>query len=233
LTTIEKLLVLQDRDRKIRQLSQECEDIPARKKLIETRLHSHQEELKQTQDELKHNASAIKQIEIDVDTNKLRILKLRDQQGMIKSNEEYRALEREISSVQKQIIDAEDREITLMEAGEKVRARLAEQEKSLAEEQKIVARDSAALDERKGNLVADLEKIKADRAGMVGDIPEDWLQRYERVFQHTGDYALVAIENKFCGGCHMALPPQVTQDVKKGLSLISCGYCGRILYWQP
>ena len=35
MTTIDKLLVVQDRDRRIRQLSRESEDIPARRKLSE------------------------------------------------------------------------------------------------------------------------------------------------------------------------------------------------------
>jgi predicted nucleic acid-binding Zn-ribbon protein len=53
------------------------------------------------------------------------------------------------------------------------------------------------------------------------------------VFKHTGDFGLVPVDSGSCGGCHMKLPPQLVQDAKRGTAMISCSYCGRILYWRP
>ena len=53
MTTIEKLLIVQDRDRRIRQLSRESEDIPARRKLSEERLKEHKESLAAAQELVK------------------------------------------------------------------------------------------------------------------------------------------------------------------------------------
>jgi hypothetical protein len=232
LTTIEKLLVLQDRDRKIRQLSRELEDIPARKKLIETRLNEHRDALRQAQDELKKKQASAKNLDVEIESQKGRILKLREQQGMIKTNEEYRAIEREIAGIQKQIKDIEDQEIAIMEEAETLGARVKDLESNLKNEETYVKSDWAAQDERMKNMRIELDQVTQVRSELVGDIDASWLSRYERTFRHTGDFALVPIENGACGGCHMKLPPQVAQDVKKGAAMNTCSFCGRLLYWR-
>ncbi|MCB1102832.1 MAG: hypothetical protein KDL10_10735, partial [Kiritimatiellae bacterium] len=136
MTTIEKILDLQERDRRLRQLSQELTDIPARQKLVETRLQQHRDSVKQAQDALNHNLSAIKQVELDVDARQTRIRKFLDEQTKVKNNDQYRALDQEIRSLRKQIREIEEREIKLMEEGEILKARVEELKESLSREEK-------------------------------------------------------------------------------------------------
>ena len=229
---VEKLLVLQDRDRKIVQLTRESEDIPARKKLIETRLSEHRQALTDAQNELKARQASAKNIDVEIESQKQRILKLREQQGNIRTNEEYRAIEREVASIHQQIKDLEDKEIALMEEAESMRGKVNELDQALKREEELVKSDWAAQDTRLKSLGSELEKLKQDRATLTPEIDPSWLSRYDRTFKHTGDFALVPIENGSCGGCHMKLPPQVAQDVKKGNNMIFCSFCGRILYWR-
>lgn len=232
MTTIEKLLVLQDRDRKIKQLLRDSEEIPARKKLSETRLNEHKSALHASQEELKKNSAAIKSVELEIETHRERILKLRTQQNSVRTNEEYRAIEREVAGVEKGIRDEEDKEIVLMEETEGLRTNVALMEQRLKQEEQGVKVDADALDQRLATMSADLQKLQAERAGLVQDIDADWLSRYERIFKHTGDYALVPVESGSCGGCHMKLPPQLIQDAKRNATMACCSFCGRILYWR-
>jgi uncharacterized protein len=234
LTTIEKLLVLQDRDRRIKHLTKELDDIPAHKKLIETRLHEHQERVRLGHEELKKKASAAKQLDLEIETNKQQIQKLRAQQGTIKTNQEYRAIENEVAAIQRKIKDLEDQEIAVMEQTETVRNEITELDKALKLEGVSVSAETSTLDARLKNIQAEIEQLKTERNGQTPVIPADWLARYDRTFKHTGDYAVVPVDRSCaCGGCHMKLPPQVMQDVKKNLTMIFCTFCGRILYWQP
>jgi uncharacterized protein len=233
LNPIERLLVLQDRDRRLRQLTREVEDIPARKKLIESRLKEHREALHREQEEHKKKLSAAKQVDIDIESLKTRILKLREQQGQVKTNEQYRAIEHEVGSVQQQIKDLEDQEIVFMEEAETIKNRVTESEKALRQEDTIVKSDWAAQDDRVKDMQAEIEALKQERSALAAELDPDWLARYERVFKHTGDFGLVPVDSGSCGGCHMKLPPQLVQDAKRGTAMTSCGYCGRILYWRP
>lgn len=232
MTTLEKLLVLQDRDRKLRQLLQETRDIPARKQLIESRLKANREAHLLAQENLKKNTAQIKAVELEIDTDKETIKKYRNQQGQIKNNDQYRALEREIRENLGRIRELEEREIALMEAAEPIKTSVAETEAALKQDEASVEVDIKALDERMKNIDAEVEEARKNRLAMTEGIDETWLSRYTRIFNNKGDYAFVPVENGTCGGCHMKVPPQLVQDAKRGDSMVSCSYCGRLLYWQ-
>jgi predicted nucleic acid-binding Zn-ribbon protein len=232
LTTIDKLLIVQDRDRRIRQLSRESEDIPARRKLSEERLKEHKEALQAAQELVKKNAAAIKGVELEIDTAKQRILKLREQQVSIKTNEQYRAMNNEVAGVEKQIREFEDREIVLMEETEGLRANVAHMDQRLKQEDVIVQSDRVQLEERLQAIQSEIERLKQERAGLVTDVDPEWLSRYDRTFKHHPDFALVPVDQAACGGCHMKLPPQVIQNVKRNQAMVCCSFCGRILYWR-
>lgn len=232
MTTLEKLLVLQDRDRKLRQLLQETRDIPARKHLIESRLKANKDAHQQAQEELKKNLAQIKAVELEIETVKDTIKKYRTQQGQIKSNDQYRALEREIREQMGRVRELEEREIVLMEQSESLKKIVSEREAELKKEEDAVEGDTKILDERLANIQSEVAEARKNREEMTQGIDESWLSRYTRIFNNKGDFALVPVENGTCGGCHMKVPPQLVQDAKRGDAMVSCSYCGRLLYWQ-
>lgn len=232
MTTLEKLLVLQDRDRKLRQLLQETRDIPARKQLIESRLKANRDAHHSAQENLKKNTASIKAVELEIESVKDSIKKYRAQQGQIKSNDQYRALEREIREQMGRVRELEEREIVLMEESESLKKTVAEREELLKQEETVVQGDLRVLDERLKNIQGEIEQARKNREGMTDGIDDAWLSRYTRIFNNKGDYALVPVENGTCGGCHMKVPPQLVQDAKRGDAMVSCSYCGRLLYWQ-
>lgn len=231
-TTLEKLLVLQDRDRKLRQLLQETRDIPARKRLIESRLKANKDAQHAAQEELKKNLADIKSVELEVESVKDTIKKYRAQQGQIKSNDQYRALEREIRDQMGRVRELEERQIVLMEKSESLKKVVQEREQELKKEEEAVGGDTKVLDERLAMIQSEIDEARKNRDAMTQGIDDAWLSRYTRIFNNKGDYALVPVENGTCGGCHMKVPPQLVQDAKRGDAMVSCSYCGRLLYWQ-
>lgn len=231
MTTLEKLLVLQDRDRKLRQLLQETRDIPARKLLIESRLRANREAFEAAEENVKKNTASTKALELEIESVKDTVKKYRHQQGQIKNNDQYRALEREIREQMGRIRELEEREIKLMEEAESLKVTVAERQQALKIDEDSVQVDIKALDERMQNIEAEVEEARKNREGMTEGIDESWLSRYTRIFNNKGDYALVPVDNGTCGGCHMKVPPQLVQDAKRGDKMVSCTYCGRLLYW--
>jgi hypothetical protein len=55
--------------------------------------------------------------------------------------------------------------------------------------------------------------------------------RYERVVGGKGGMAVAAVKNRACGACFTNLPPQTINEIRKGLEVISCETCGRMLVW--
>ena len=232
-TIIERLLIIQDRDRKISKLMREAEDLPARTREIKSRLDTHRESMKAAHEDLKKNAAATKQVEVEIDSCKQKIMKFREQQLQIKSNDEYRILEREIAVVQKEIRNLEDQELALMEQAESLRKMIAEREKDLKQEEGRANQDEEVLKKRLENIQAEIHDLQVDRDSQAAGTDPTWLARYDRIFKRTADYALVPVENAACGGCHMKLPPHLVHEAKRGLAMTQCSFCSRILYWQP
>ena len=229
---IDKLLVIQERDCHIARCQRELNDIPDLKKNIETKLDQHKTALANAKTTINTRLVAVKQREGEIETIRQQIAKLREQQFQIKSNEEFKVLNREIAVLQENIRGLEDREIELMETTEQAQQEERGLKAGLAKAEGTVHGEFQQLDERLKNLDAEVHQLQLDRQGLVVDIPENWLNRYNRVMENRKDVALVVVEKTACGGCHMKLPPHVLQDIKRADALITCSFCGRLLYWH-
>jgi predicted nucleic acid-binding Zn-ribbon protein len=228
---IERLLVVQVHDTHIRGLEREMKDIPARRKEEEARLTEHRQAMAATETSAKEKTAAIKQLEAENEARREKIAKFRRQQMEIKTNREFRAIEDEIKAVEHEIAGTEDSELRLMEALDGVRSEAVDQKASLATEETAVAADQKAWDERIRQLEADLAQVRETRRQAAEGIDAAWLKSYETIFDRKAP-AIVPLEDGFCGGCHMQLPPYVIHDSRKKDALVSCSFCGRIIYWR-
>lgn len=226
---LEALLVLQEKDRKIAKLQREIRDIPARKADIEKQLEGAKTKLAQSREALKKVTSDLKQLEVEVGANREKIVKYKQQQMESKTNDQYRAFLQEIAAAEKVISALEDREIVFMEQAEAAKAVIAEREAELKEEEGGVSEELAMLDDRLSEVKEDLAALVADRGRITSTVNPSLLSKYERLFANKGDFAVVEVEKDHCSGCHMRLPPQVTNDALNPAKLVICNFCGRML----
>ena len=83
---------------------------------------------------------------------------------------------------------------------------------------------------RKTVLETKVREIKLKRDDLAKDIAGGALRLYNKIIENKQDRALVTAEKSICTGCHMRLPAHVSCDLKKKSALITCSFCGRILY---
>ena len=227
---LEQLLILQDRDQKIRQIRTEIETVPLRRKSLETQLAAS----KASVETLKQRARQVevdrKKLELDVGTRTDTISRLKTQQYQTRKNDEFQAIGHEIERYEKEILKIEDEELELMVLADKVKADLAEEEKKAAAAQNSIARQTTDLEEKSNALESQLQTLTGERSELAGKIDEDLLASFERLFKSKGDAAVVAIEHGVCTGCHMKVTTATAAQVKAGKEIVSCENCGRILY---
>jgi len=233
LTALDTLLAVQEQDRTLYRLNRDITDIPTRSKHVQDILEGHRQTLHKAVEEAKKTGTHIHQLEGEVEERKGKIRRYREQQFQIKSNEEYRALEHEISLVQKEIRALEDQALQLMEGVESAQGDHQRREQDFQAEEARAREDLAALEQRAQNLQAELAAARQKREDLAVGLPPQDLQRYERILGKTHDYAIVPIQNGACGGCHMNLPPHIINDARRPDTLANCVFCGRLLYWQP
>jgi predicted nucleic acid-binding Zn-ribbon protein len=231
LDAIEKLLILQERDRKIRRVEQELDHIGPERETLRARAAAAQTQLDAAKLHVKQIESERKRLELDVETKKTQIEKYANQQLQTRKNEEYRALTHEIDLCKADIVKIEDQEIVLMEQGEVVQKEIARATQDANEAKKLVDNQTAQLDQREENLKKELAELQSGRAELSAAVEEVARARYERLFKSKGDNVIVGVHHGVCGGCHMKLPPQVLVTCQGQKEIVACSNCGRILYY--
>lgn len=227
---LEQLLILQDRQQKIRQIQHEAKTIPLQRKQLETQQAATVANLEALKLRSRQLEVDRKKLELDVATRNDSIAKLRTQQYETRKNDEFAAMGHEIERYQKEISTIEDHELELMEQGDKLKAEVVAEDKKAGAMKDSIARQMADLEAKSKALDARLEELTKDHAELAAKIDEDVLNRFERLFQSKGDAAVVALEHEVCTGCHMKVTTQTAHRVRSGKEIVSCEQCGRILY---
>src|SRR5436190_4576236 len=125
LEAIEKLLILQDRDRKISRLRGELANIGPERQALTSKTASSQAALDAAKQRIKQIESDRKKLELDAEAKKQAIERYSLQQFQTKKNDEYRALAHEISLAREAIVKLEDQQLELMEQAEAVQKQVA------------------------------------------------------------------------------------------------------------
>jgi predicted nucleic acid-binding Zn-ribbon protein len=231
LETIEKLLVLQDRDQKIRRVQGELAHLGPEREGLLAKAAATRNQLETLKTRAKQIESDRKRLELDVESKKQQIERYANQQLQTRKNEEYRALAHEIDACKADITKIEDQELGLMEQAEQVQKENARISREAGEMQKLVENQVAQLNQREENLRKELAGLQQGRAELATAVEESTRARYERLIKNKGDNVIVGVHNGVCGGCHMKLPPQVLVFCLAEQEIISCTNCGRILYY--
>jgi predicted nucleic acid-binding Zn-ribbon protein len=227
---LEQLLVLQDRQQKIKQIQTEIETVPLQRKSLEAQLAASVAGVEVLKQKNRHVEMDRKKLELDVGTRAETIARLKTQQYQTRKNDEFQAIGHEIERYENEIRKIEDEELELMVQADTIKVDLAEEEKKAGVVRESIARQTKDLEAKSTTLQSQLEELSKERAEIAGKIDEDLLSRFERLFKSKGDAVVVALEHEVCTGCHMKVTTQTAHRVKAGKEIVSCENCGRILY---
>ena len=186
LETIEKLLLLQDRDRRIHRVQQELAHIGPERETFRTKATATQAQLETARTRIKQIESDRKRLELDVGVKKQQIEKYANQQLQTRKNEEYRALAHEIETCKADITKIEDQEIVLMEQAEQVQKEAGRLSREADEMKKLAEGQIAQLDQREENLKKELAELQQGRAELAAAVDESVLPSLRTAVQEQG-----------------------------------------------
>lgn len=229
---LEQLLVLQNRDQKIRTIQRELKMAPLERKEIEDKLAAAQASLDAVKQKSRELEVARKNLELDANTRRDTIGKLKTQQFQTRKNDEFTALGNEVKRYEAEVQSIEDKELELMDESEKLKPQIAAAEKELTQQKAQIIRQMSDLESKIKAIEAELQQLEADRATLATQVDEEILERYERLFASKGDAAIVALEHEVCMGCHMKVTTQTAVRVRGRKEIVGCEQCGRLLYFE-
>jgi len=229
--TIEKLLILQDRDRRILQEQGELARIEPERQSLIAKATTAQADLENAKLRVRQIESARKDLELEVESKKQMIVRYANQQFQTRKNEEYRALAHEIDTCKAAIFEIENREIELMEQAEATQKEILQTTHAAKDARTLVDEQVAQLSAREESLRKELAQLEANREELAAAVDEGARSRYERLVRSKGENVVVGVQHGVCGGCHMKLPPQLLVMCQAEKELVGCSNCGRILYY--
>lgn len=227
---LEQLLILQDRQQKIRQIENEIRNLPLQRKHLESQLSDNAASLEAIKQKARLVEIERKKLELDVGTRTESINRLKTQQYQTRKNDEFQAMGHEIQRYEDEIRKLEDQELELMDQGDKLKVEVAAAEKKATASKDSISRQMNDLVEKGKTLEGRLQELEKERKELAGKMDEDLLEQFERLFASKGDSAIVAIEHGVCTGCHMKLTIATVKAAEGGKEIVNCEQCGRILF---
>jgi predicted nucleic acid-binding Zn-ribbon protein len=231
LPVIEKLLVLQDRDRKILTVQDELARLGPERQGLQAKLAASQGDLDTAKHQVKHLESERKKLELEVEAKKQLIERYSLQQFQTKKNEEYRALAHEIETCKAAIVLLDDQQIVFMERIELAQATVAAASRSTGDAKKALEARLADMATSEENLKKELSELLSNREELAAAVDDSTRSKYERLLKQKGQSVVVGIQHGVCGGCHMGLSRSTVVTCQAEQEIITCLNCGRILYY--
>ncbi len=228
---LERLIALQRLDTATHDAEHRLADEPERQRAIEARLESARQDVAAAKEQLAANQQARREIEKDVAVHQGRLSKFREQAMAVKTNQEYHAIQKEISFAQGEIKTLEDRVLERMIEADELAAAVKRADAALAAEQKQGDADRKAMAAEHAALEQSLAALKAERTTIVAALDPALLATFDLVARRRQGIALAEARDGICTICHVRLRPQIFNSVLKNDQIIQCDHCNRILYY--
>ena len=227
------LWALQIEDDRLRELESALGRIPQELKALDERLAADRRGLEEQlhrikQLQLERRANE-KEIEAQADQEK----KFQGQLFMVKTNQEYQALLREIEGVKQKRSQIETRVLESMDGEEKLALGRAALENAAADAKRLADARRAELEAEQARLEGEAQEVGGRRAALLDQLRPGLRTRYERIHGALDGRAVVAVVRNACGGCMRQLPPQRVQEARRQGLLVMCDGCGRMVIWPP
>ncbi len=231
-TSVQALLALQEIDREIYKVGAELKRLPAELAARKGELERTSHDIEERKKSLRELQSTVREIENITTQQRQRLRKIESEAFKSKGDVALlAAYEHEIRSLKRNIGQAEEEGLLLVDQAETAAA-------DVKRLQDKLSADSAVFEELRVNVeteVAEAERKMDKLRTALGErmqegIPPEHLSLYRGLLATREGEALAALDGRFCQGCYVEIPKNLVVRLARGIDLIQCPSCGRILY---
>lgn len=228
-----QLLELQKVDSAIDRLNLRLRNLTEQAELdeLERSLHLLEREAGETQAALNEVSARQRKLDHDIDSveRKVKMEEARLNSGDVSSARELSSLAAEVESLKRRVVKFEDEDLEVMEEVERLdkhMTSLSSRIDQLREDIKVATR---RRDEANRRVAEELEAARPRREHWAGRTRPELLALYEELREAKAGVGAAALSGSTCLGCHMQLPAQEVERLRRSSGLLRCEECGRIL----
>ncbi len=225
-----KLLELQEKDNLIFNIEKRIKEIPEEIKNLKEEIEKTQKEIKNGEENISSMEKRLKDYFYEIEDLEALIIKFEQDKLKVRTNEEYRAVEKEIEETKKKKEKVEDETLNLMEKIEIEKKNFDIFKKESLQKIEDFKKRIKELEEEDKRLKDEIPIRKDERVRISKRIKSEYLENYERIRKIRGTLVVVPVKDGACGGCHASVPTQKIDKLKKTRGIDICEHCGRILY---
>lgn len=227
---IEKLLTLQDIDRRLDRTRADLESIPREMRIHQKEIEEHRLRYKGFEDAVEACRKSQASLKSDQQDMRTKVAEYRTRLLSIKTNDEYRAMLKQIDYALGKIDDMDTSLLESMETEEQEQAELERARRELERYQKRFEARQEMLVDKQRQLESEIVSLEAEREAIVSAMDLKYYRKYQQARQSGRAEMVVGLKSGACGGCLTNVPPQNGVEIKSGCTFV-CPMCGSFVVW--
>jgi hypothetical protein len=228
---LKAVIEVQQLDQQVAELTALINSLPAQIQTLQAQLddfiHAHEERKKRLTANLKER----KDLEVDIKAIQEKITRHKDQLYQVKTNEQYRAMLKEIEGEEANSRKIEDQILEKMIEAEDIQEHVQEAAARLDGEKARVAAEIKRLQDERQKDMDESESLQARRKEVAAALSAPVLALYERIRTYRTGAAVAEVRDGLCTACNVRLRPQVYNEIRISQSVMTCENCSRIQYY--
>ena len=206
--------------------------LPARLNELEEGFRVFCEAMEQKRQEFEERQKQKKEKDRQLQTGQEALKRTRERLSEVKTNKEYQSMLKEIESSEVKNGKLEDEIIVLLDGLDGFQKEMKARDEELALRRSSYEQERQTIQTELDSLTGRLEECLLKAGKLKEAMPEAILKKYERIKVIRNGLAVVPAWKEICYGCHMAIPPQMYNELQTSEELVTCPNCNRILYWE-
>ncbi len=190
-----------------------------------------QKQVDNAQEQLKPLRTEMKSLELEIQSNtdKSKQSEQRLYSGNVKNPKELQDLQNEIAALKNRNEVLEDRLLEQMMIVEEAESTLEERTGTLETVTSEWEQEHQDLLTEKSNLEAAVERLLEQRTTALKNVHDDNLKLYDKMRKQKANKPISVLSGRTCSVCGVEQTMSIEQEVKRGIELINCNNCERIL----
>ncbi len=230
--TLRILRGLQELDRDLYRLHDELHRLPEELVRRRERLQGEAARLTEVERKLIEARVRVKEIEDLTTSQRQRVRKLENEANESRGDTALLvAFQHEIRTLRRDISEAEEEGLGLLEEVERLTRERDELKNALGELEREFSTYSQNIDRETREAQARARSLQEERGRRIGaELAPDVLGQYEKLLEAREGQAMAELDGRVCQGCYVSVPNNIYVRLARSTELVFCPSCGRILY---